>query len=127
MYLYYRGVVEEIGKRRFTVGAGIIHRGVMEERGRRRFTVGAGIGQAQGELQQGLDRIKERMIISGIANSNDHTDEMAFKAINDTAGISGIVPTLLVYGALPRLSEYGAPAPSVSQRSAALKKATAEI
>jgi hypothetical protein len=89
--------------------------------------VGAGIGQAQGELQQGLDRIKERMIISGIANSNDHTDEMAFKAINDTAGISGIVPTLLVYGALPRLSEYGAPAPSVSQRSAALKKATAEI
>jgi hypothetical protein len=120
---------------------------VIEDTGRRRFTVGAGIGQAQGELQQGLDRIKERMvesphkdelqqgldrikermIISGIANSNDHTDEMAFKAINDAAGISGVVPTLLVYGALPQLSEYDAPAPSVSQRSGALKKATAEI
>jgi hypothetical protein len=52
---------------------------------------------------------------------------MAFKALNNTAGISGIVPTLLVYGALPRLSEYDAPAPTISQRSIALKKAIAEI
>jgi hypothetical protein len=39
---------------------------------------------------------------------------MAFKALNDTAGISGIIPTLLVYGALPRLSEYNTPAPTIS-------------
>jgi hypothetical protein len=39
---------------------------------------------------------------------------MAFKALNDTVGISGIVPTLLVYGALPRLSEYDAPVPTIS-------------
>jgi hypothetical protein len=39
---------------------------------------------------------------------------MAFKALNNTAGISGIVPILLVYSALPRLSKYDAPAPTIS-------------
>jgi hypothetical protein len=53
--------------------------------------------------------------------------QMAFKALNDTTGISRIVPTLLVYSALPRLSEYNAPAPTVSQRLIALKKVIAEI
>jgi hypothetical protein len=41
--------------------------------------------------------------------------------------ISGIVPTLLVYSALPRLSEYNTPAPTISQYSMALKKVIAEI
>jgi len=40
--------------------------------------------------------------------------QIAFKALNDTAGISGIVPTLLVYSILPRLSEYDTPAPTIS-------------
>jgi hypothetical protein len=40
--------------------------------------------------------------------------QMAFKALNDTAGISSIVPTLLVYSTLPRLTEYDPPSPSVS-------------
>jgi hypothetical protein len=53
--------------------------------------------------------------------------QMAFKAVNDTAGPDGLVPTLLVYGALPRMVEYDAPSPTVAQRSAALKKATMEI
>jgi hypothetical protein len=52
---------------------------------------------------------------------------MAFKALNDTVGISEIVLTLLVYSALPRLSEYDAPAPTISQCLMALKKAIAEI
>jgi hypothetical protein len=34
---------------------------------------------------------------------------MAFKAINDIAGLNGIVLTLLVYGALPRMVEYDTP------------------
>jgi hypothetical protein len=53
--------------------------------------------------------------------------QMAFKAINDSAGPDGLVPTLLVYGAYPRLSETDVPAPLVMQRALALKKATAEI
>ena len=30
---------------------------------------------------------------------------MAFKAINDTAGLEGLVPTLLVFGAYPQMVE----------------------
>jgi hypothetical protein len=39
---------------------------------------------------------------------------MAFKALNNTIGISRIIPTLLVYSALPRLSEYNTPIPTIS-------------
>jgi hypothetical protein len=52
---------------------------------------------------------------------------MAFKALNNTVGISGIVSILLVYGILPRLNEYNTPAPTVSQYIMALKKAIVEI
>jgi hypothetical protein len=38
---------------------------------------------------------------------------MAFKAINDTAGLDGIIPILLVYSALPRISEYNPLSPLV--------------
>ena len=40
--------------------------------------------------------------------------QIAFKALNNTIGISGIILTLLVYSALPRLSEYDTPAPIIS-------------
>jgi hypothetical protein len=63
--------------------------------------------------------------IQGI--DKDMALQMAFKAVNDTAGPDGLVPTLLVYGALPRMVEYDAPSPTVAQRSAALKKAMMEI
>jgi hypothetical protein len=53
--------------------------------------------------------------------------QMAFKAINDTMGPKGVIPTLLVYGAYPRITENDPPSPTVLQRAAAVKKATAEI
>ena len=49
------------------------------------------------------------------------------RPISDTAGPDRIVPTLLVFGAFPRMSEFDAPSPTVSQRSAVLAKATVEI
>ena len=52
---------------------------------------------------------------------------MAFKAINDSAGPDGLIPILLVYGALPRMTEYDLLSPFIIQRSTALKKAMAEI
>ena len=52
---------------------------------------------------------------------------MAVKAVNDTAGPDGLVPTLLVYGAYPRISKLDPPAPSVTDRAAAIRKAMAEI
>jgi len=52
---------------------------------------------------------------------------MAFKAINDTIGLDGIIPILLIYGALPRISEYNPLLPLVAQRLNALRKAIEEI
>ena len=52
---------------------------------------------------------------------------MAVKAINDTAGPNGLVPTLLVYGAYLRISKLDPPAPSITNRAAIIRKAIAEI
>lgn len=53
--------------------------------------------------------------------------QMAIKAINDTAGPDGLVPTLLVFGAYPRMVESDPPAPTVVQRANAIKKAMVEV
>jgi hypothetical protein len=53
--------------------------------------------------------------------------QMAFKAINDSAGPDGLIPTLLVYGAYPRMTEHDAPSPTVSQRALAIRKAMTEL
>ena len=53
--------------------------------------------------------------------------QMAVKAVNDTAGPDGLVPTLLVYGAYPRMSNLDPPAPSITDRAAIIRKAIAEI
>ena len=52
---------------------------------------------------------------------------MAIKAVNDTAGPDGLVPTLLVYGAYLRISNLEPPAPSITDRAAIVRKAMAEI
>ena len=53
--------------------------------------------------------------------------QMAFKAINDSVGPDGLIPTLLVYGAYPRMSEYDTPVLTITQRASAIKKAMTEI
>ncbi|KAI0990806.1 hypothetical protein K3495_g17381 [Podosphaera aphanis] len=50
---------------------------------------------------------------------------MAVKAVNDTAGYNGLVPTLLVFGAFPRITATDSPTPSTMQRAAAIKAAMA--
>src|SRR5271169_5652552 len=52
---------------------------------------------------------------------------MAVKAVNNTAGPNGLVPTLLVYRAYLRISNLGPPAPSITERAAAIRNAMAEI
>jgi hypothetical protein len=39
---------------------------------------------------------------------------MAYKAINDSIGPDGLIPTLLVYGAYPRISESNGLSPTVT-------------
>ena len=41
--------------------------------------------------------------------------QMAIKAVNDTAGPDSLVPTLLIFGAYPQMSELDPPAPSITQ------------
>ena len=53
--------------------------------------------------------------------------QMAFKALNDTAGPNGLVPTLLVFGAYPRMTDMDAPSPTITQRAVAIRKAMEEI
>ena len=52
---------------------------------------------------------------------------MAVKAVNDTAGLDGLVPTLLVYGAYLRMSKLDPPALSITDQVAAIQKAMAKI
>lgn len=53
--------------------------------------------------------------------------QMALKAVNDTVGPDGLVPTLLVFGAYPRVVMDSPPSPSMIHRSQAIQKATKEL
>jgi hypothetical protein len=57
----------------------------------------------------------------------DNALQMAVKAVNDTAGFNGFVPTLLVFGTYPRLSSSLPPFPLITARAAAVRKAMAEV
>ena len=45
---------------------------------------------------------------------------MAIKAVNNTAGPNGLVPTLLVYGVYLRMSNLDPPAPSIMEQAAVI-------
>lgn len=50
--------------------------------------------------------------------------QMAVESINDSVGPDGLVPTLPVFGVLPRLGPpIDQPAPSIFKRAIALRKA----
>lgn len=53
--------------------------------------------------------------------------QMAFKALNDTAGPNGLIPTLLVFGACLRKSRIDHPSPSILARSKAIEKVMSEV
>jgi hypothetical protein len=52
---------------------------------------------------------------------------MAFKAINDSTSPDGLILTLLVFGAYPRMTKFDAPSLTTTQRATIIKKAIAEI
>ena len=51
---------------------------------------------------------------------------ISIKAINDTAGPDGLVPTLLVYRVYLRMSNLDPPALSITEQATAIRKAMAE-
>jgi hypothetical protein len=52
---------------------------------------------------------------------------MAIKAVNDTAGPDGLVPTLLVFGTYPRMTTTDTPSLTVTERGKAITKAMKQI
>ena len=60
-----------------------------------------------------LYRIYYIIIAELLDISKDIALQMAFKAINDSAGPNGLIPTLLVFRAYPRIVESNAPNPIV--------------
>jgi hypothetical protein len=52
---------------------------------------------------------------------------MAVKAVNNTAGPDGLVPTLLVYGAYLRMTNLDPSAPFIIDRAVIIRKAMLEI
>jgi hypothetical protein len=74
-----------------------------------------------------LRRVYQIIVVELPGIDRDAALQMAFKALNDTMGPNRLVPTLLVFGAYPRMTELDAPSPTVTQRANALKKAIAEI
>ena len=52
---------------------------------------------------------------------------MAVKAVNNTTGLDGLVPTLLVYRAYLRISNLDPPAPSIIEQAAVIRKAMTKI
>jgi di/tripeptidase len=53
--------------------------------------------------------------------------QMAVKAVNDTAGLDGLVPTLLVFGAYPRMTSTSAPSAAMTARAEAIRTAMKEV
>jgi hypothetical protein len=52
---------------------------------------------------------------------------MAIKAVNDTAGPDGLVPTLLVFRTYPRLAKTSPPSPLIAAQATAVHKAISKI
>jgi uncharacterized protein YggE len=52
---------------------------------------------------------------------------MAIKAVNNTAGPDGLVPTLLVFGTYPRITTTDTPSLTVTEHSKTITKAMKQI
>lgn len=74
-----------------------------------------------------LKRAYQIISAEGLGLSKEMKLQMALKAINDTAGPNGLVPTVLVFGAYSRISNSHAPSASIIARATAVKKAMVEV
>jgi len=79
-----------------------------------------------GPLRRAFEVICDDYKALGVAIHKTAILQMAVKAVNDTAGPDGLVPTLLVFGAYPRLSP-DSPSPTITERAESIKKAMTEV
>lgn len=74
------------------------------------------LGRSYNVIKEDLPNISKELIL-----------QMATKAINDTAGLDDLVPTLLVLDTFPRLAEESPPSPTITLRPQEIYKATKEL
>src|SRR6266702_6872748 len=74
-----------------------------------------------------LHRIYHIIITELLDIGKDIALQMAFKAINDSIGLNGLIFTLLVFKAYPHIVESNVPNSTVVKQAAALKKAMEEV
>jgi hypothetical protein len=55
-----------------------------------------------------------------------HALQIAVKAVNNTVGSNGLIPTFLVFGAFPRISHISPPSSSMTARGETIRKIMAE-
>jgi hypothetical protein len=79
------------------------------------------IEQAHGPLRRTFNILRAELNSS---TEDEDILQMAVKALNDTAGPNGLVPTLLVFGTYPRINSDSPPSPDILQRAEAVRKAT---
>lgn len=53
--------------------------------------------------------------------------QMSLKAINNSVDPNKLVPTLLIFGAYPRMTEQDVPSPSITQHIIAMQKAMDKV
>jgi hypothetical protein len=53
--------------------------------------------------------------------------QMAVKTINDSVGPDGIIPTLLVFGAYPRMTNNSALSPTTTKRTETIRKTSNKV
>ncbi|KAH8193590.1 hypothetical protein TruAng_012245 [Truncatella angustata] len=82
------------------------------------------IERAHPPLRRSYDILKKEL---GHSTDNRTILQMAVKALNDTAGPDGIVPTLLVFGAYPRINYDSPPSTDNIARAKAISKAMTEL
>lgn len=83
------------------------------------------IERYHGPLRRAFEIISEEL--KDIPLSKDIKLQMAVKSVDDSVGPNDLIPTLLVFGAFPRLSQNDAPSLSTMKRATATKAAMNEL
>jgi hypothetical protein len=83
------------------------------------------IEQYHGPLRRAYEILSKELPL--LSTKKEVILQMAVKAVNDSAGPDGIVPTLLVFGAYPRMTKDSPPSPSITERAEATHKAMKEV
>ena len=71
-----------------------------------------------------------KIIYNELRNTKTSTEvslQIAIKTVNDSAGPDGIIPTLLVFGAYPRMTNNSAPSPTTTKRTETIRKISNEV